>query len=337
MSTSLLFPTDLPDQTNYLIPQTPNIGLPPQTPNTKPQTPNLDSIGYFGPNSITWLLYREPFVVLGGVRALLLQVAHPAVAQGVAQYSRFQSDPFGRGYRTFAAMASIYFGSRQQADQTSRRLQQMHSGIKGHYPHMPATGQPPSETSFTATDPELLLWVLATLTDTTLRVCEWLPERHLPADWREQFYEESKTTARLMGIPESVYPADLQAFNAYFAEMLDGDLLGSTPACRAVAQAIVRHPKAPGKWADFLAAGWIPAPLCERLGVVTGPGSTPKLDKFLRRARRVYALIPRTLCYSPAYHQARYRIARSEGTTPPMGGRFFNWLGKHTRIPLGLV
>ena len=297
----------------------------------------MDNIGYFGPHTITWQLYREPFVVLGGVRALLLQVAHPAVAQGVAQYSSFQSDPFGRGYRTFAAMASIYFGNQQQADQTARRLQMMHSGIKGQYPQIPATSRPASETPFVATDPELLLWVLATLTDTTLRVCEWLPVRHLPAGWREQFYEESKTTARLMGIPASAYPVDLQAFQEYFNGMLNGDLLGSTPACRTMAQAIVRHPKAPGKWADFLAAGWMPAPLCERLGIVTAPDSARRLEKLLRRARFMYALLPRTLRYNPAYHQALYRIARSNGSATPWAGRVFNWLSKHTKIPLGLL
>ena len=296
----------------------------------------MDSIGYFGPNSITWQLYREPFVVLGGIRALLLQVAHPAVAQGVAQYSQFQSDPFGRGYRTFAAMASIYFGDKAQADQTARRLHRMHAAIKGHYPQVPVDGQPASETAFTANDPELLLWVLATLTDTTLRACEWLPGHHLPADWRERFYEESKTTARLFGIPDSVYPADLQAFQTYFDQMLHSDLLGSTPACRAMAQAIIRHPKAPGKWADRLVAGWIPAPLCERLGVATGADAVPRLEKLLRRVRQVYAILPKKMFYSPAYHQARYRIARANGKSAPLAGTFFNWLGNHTKIPLGM-
>lgn len=296
----------------------------------------MDSIGYFGPHTITWQLYREPFFLLGGVRALLLQIAHPAVAQGVAQYSRFQSDPFGRGYRTFAAMATIYFGDKQQADQTARRLQQIHSGIKGQYPNVFAADPSASEVPFTATNPELLLWVFATIIDTSLQVYEWLPNKHLPPDWREQFYEESKTAAGLLGIPESVYPIDLQAFRTYFDQMLNSDLLGSTPACRAMAQAIVRHPKAPGKWVDLLAAGWLPAPLCERLGISAGPDAAQRFTKLMRRTRRMYQLLPRTLRYNPAYHQACYRIARSNGTSPLWAGKFFQWLGKHTKIPLGL-
>jgi uncharacterized protein (DUF2236 family) len=299
-------------------------------------TTKMNSIGYFGPHTITWQLYREPFFLLGGVRALLLQVAHPAVAQGVAQYSRFQSDPFGRGYRTFAAMATIYFGDQQQADQTARLLQQIHSGIKGQYPQVSVPGGDASPVPFVATNPELLLWVFATIMDTSLQVYEWLPQGDLPADWREQFYEESKTAARLLGISDDVYPIDLQAFKIYIEQTLNSDLLGSTPACRAMAQAIVRHPKAPARLADLLAAGWLPAALCERLGITAGPDSAQRLAKLLRRSRHIYSLLPRTLRYNPAYHQACYRIARSNGTPPLGAGRFFHWLGKRMRLPLGL-
>lgn len=294
-----------------------------------------DAMGYFGPESITWQIYREPLSVLGGMRALLLQIAHPAVAQGVAQYSSFQSDPFGRGFRTFVAMANIYFGDKQQADKTGQRLQRLHAGIKGHYPVFHQE-EPLTEISFSANEPSLLFWVLATLTDTTLQVYERMPNPDLPPDWRECFYEESKIAAHLLGIPKGEYPVDLQAFNLYFAEILHGDLLGSTPACRAMAQAIVRHPKIPGKWADLLAAGWLPAPLCGRMGIVVHPDASKKLEKLLRRIGRVYRFLPRTLRYNPAYHQACYRIARATDKTPTLAGRFFYWFGRWTKFPLGL-
>lgn len=296
----------------------------------------MNETGYFGPDSITWQLYREPFAILGGVRALLLQVAHPAVAEGVAKYSTFQSDPFGRGFRTFKAMARIYFGDKQQADQTAARLQKMHSGIRGNYPQPALEGTHPYEVAFVATDPELMMWVLATLTDTTLKVYEWLPGQHLPPDWRERFYEESKITARLFGIPDTLYPADLQAFNAYFNTILNSDLLGSTPACRTIAQAIVRHPKAPGAFLDRFAEGWLPRPLCERLGITIHPEPEKRLAKLLRRAAGIFRLIPRALRYSPAYHQAHYRIARAKGDQPTLAGRFFEWLAVRVGIPFGL-
>jgi len=310
------------------------------------ETSLLNTVGYFGPYTITWQLYREPFFVFGGFRALLLQIAHPAVADGVARYSNFQKDPFGRGYRTFAAMAMIYFGDKKQAEATAHRLWRIHSGIHGTYEarfdNFSKVGKFELQTSnsklqtYSANDPGLLFWVLATLTDTTLQVYDRMPFLDLPADWKEKFYEESKIAARLLGIPAEVYPPDLEAFQKYFSEILDGDLLGSTPVCREMAQAIVQHPRAPKRLANLLAAGWLPAPLCGRLGIQTGENPEIRLGKWLRRFGRLYRFIPGWLRYNPAYHQAQYRIAKSEGKSPTLAGRFFNWLGKRVRVPLGL-
>ena len=82
--------------------------------------------GFYGPGSMTGKIYREPAILIGSYRALLLQVAHPAVAVGVAQYSSFQKDYLGRAYRTFFNMASIFFGSRSEADRKSTRLNSSH-------------------------------------------------------------------------------------------------------------------------------------------------------------------------------------------------------------------
>lgn len=295
-----------------------------------------NATGYFGPKTMTWRLYREPLFVLGGVRALILQVAHPAVADGVARFSNFQADPFGRGYRTFAAMAMIYFGDKQQADATAQRLWRLHSGVRGVVKTSTEAQSSAAPAPYTANDPDLLLWVLATLTDTTLEVYEKMPFTNMPADWREQFYEESKTAARILGIPEEAYPPDLAAFRQYFREILDGDLLGSTPDCRTMTQAILQHRWSPKKAARLLAAGWLPAPLCARLGIDGGPYPEARLEKWLRRFVKIYRFLPGFLRFSPAYHQAQYRIARARGEAPTLAGRFFTWLRKRMKVPLGI-
>lgn len=290
--------------------------------------------GYFGPESVTWLLYREPVFVFGAVRALLLQVAHPAVADGVARYSNFQADPFGRGYRTFAAMAMIYFGTKKQADATAQRLWRIHSGINGHYKTSPDAEKPPQ--AYNANNPDLLLWVLATLIDTSIEVYSRTLPGRLPAGWQEQFYEESKTAARVLGIPESAFPADLQAFNRWFQGVLHAPWLGAAPACRDMAQAIVCHPRAPKRWAALFAAGWLPRGLCQNLGIDAGADPEMRLEKWLRRFGRLFLLLPGGLRYNPAWHQAMYRIARANGTSPSLGGRFFTWASRYVKVPLGL-
>lgn len=297
------------------------------------ETSRSDAVGYFGLDTVTWQLYREPLFVIGGVRALILQIAHPAVADGVARYSGFQKDPFGRGYRTFAAMAMIYFGTKKQADETAQRLWRIHSGIRSAEYGARNTEY---RTPYTANDPDLLLWVLATIIDTTLQVYERVPLLGLPPGWEIQFYEESKIAAQVLGIPKETFPADLQAFQIYFAEMLNGDLLGSTGTCREMAQAIVKHPRAPKKLSALLVAGWLPSPLCGRLGIDAGANPAIRLEKWLRRFGRIYRVLPVWLRYNPAYHQAQYRIAKAKGKAPTLAGRFFVWLRKKVKVPLGL-
>ena len=88
---------------------------------------NRDAEGLFGPGSMHWKLYRTPGIILGGYRALLLQVAHPAVADGVRQFSDFKNDYLGRAERTFTNMIKIYFGDRQTALGSAKTLHHIHS------------------------------------------------------------------------------------------------------------------------------------------------------------------------------------------------------------------
>ena len=67
--------------------------------------------GLFGPASLLWRVDREAALFLGAGRALLLQLAHPFVAAGVAEHSRTLSDPIGRFHRTFAVMYALVFGN----------------------------------------------------------------------------------------------------------------------------------------------------------------------------------------------------------------------------------
>ena len=77
--------------------------------------------GLFGPDSLTWRVNREGALLLGGGRALLLQVAHPLVAAGVSQHSNYREDPFGRLYRTLDTVTTIVFGSASDAKAVAAR------------------------------------------------------------------------------------------------------------------------------------------------------------------------------------------------------------------------
>src|SRR5947209_4485053 len=82
------------------------------------QADTAEDSGYFGPSSAIWKLHREAVLSLGLGRALLLQLAHPWVAQAAADHSTFQSEPIGRLVATVSAAELLVFGSRAQADAT---------------------------------------------------------------------------------------------------------------------------------------------------------------------------------------------------------------------------
>src|SRR5919201_1926980 len=87
--------------------------------------------GLYGPGDVTWRVNREMVLLAGGGRALLLQVAHPRVAAGVAQHSDYREDPWGRLFRTLDLTTRIVFGDRDASRQASRRLKQVHGRVHG--------------------------------------------------------------------------------------------------------------------------------------------------------------------------------------------------------------
>src|ERR671933_953853 len=91
----------------------------------------MGDAGLFGPGTMTWKINREGVLLLGGGRALILQVAHPLVAAGVAEFSNYREDPWGRLYRTLDLTTKIVFGSMQTAHEAAQRIQNVHKRVHG--------------------------------------------------------------------------------------------------------------------------------------------------------------------------------------------------------------
>src|SRR5919108_4071395 len=87
--------------------------------------------GYFRRDGVAWRVGRELAMMLGGGRALLLQVAHPLVAAGVAEHSDYREDPWKRLAGTMNAVWAVVFGTRAQADRAAARVRAMHSRVNG--------------------------------------------------------------------------------------------------------------------------------------------------------------------------------------------------------------
>jgi uncharacterized protein (DUF2236 family) len=161
-----------------------------------------------GPETVSWRVNQGAVVLLGGPRALLLQLAEPAVAAGVAEHSGFEADPFGRLVRTLDAMTAISFGPPEVARATLDGLDAVHAGVRGILPG----GAP-----YSASDPELRWWVLATLIDTALRVERRYVGR-LTVDERRRYYQESLLLADAFAVPRRFVPGDLGDFQSWMQD-----------------------------------------------------------------------------------------------------------------------
>ncbi len=161
--------------------------------------------GLFGPGSQAWLIGRERVVLAAGPAALLLQLAHPLVAAGVAEHSDFSTDPLRRLRGTLDATLTVVFGDRQQALAAAARVAARHRSVAGHT-QLPV-GRFPAGTAYRAADPELARWVHATLVWTALELFDALVAP-LSLAHRSRYVREMTAFGQLFGVPEHLLPGE---------------------------------------------------------------------------------------------------------------------------------
>jgi uncharacterized protein (DUF2236 family) len=196
--------------------------------------------GYFPPESVIRRLGNSPVTpFLGGGSAVLLQVAHPLVAAGVVQHSDYRSDLWRRLGRTLRALYLITYGTKVEADRAAEAVQIVHAHVHGAT-DMPLGRFPPG-TRYSAADPDLMLWVHATLVHSSLAVYQRFV-RTLSRDDQDRYYLEMAVVARLFGTPASVIPRSLTDFREYFSAQLASDTIAVTAPAREVAEVILQAP-----------------------------------------------------------------------------------------------
>jgi uncharacterized protein (DUF2236 family) len=226
--------------------------------------------GYFAPESVIRRLGNTPLVpFLGGGPAVLLQVAHPLVAAGVSDHSDVRHDLWRRLVRTLRALYLIAYGSKAEADRAAKSVQAVHMRVHGCT--RTQLGQFPPGTPYSASDPELMLWVHATLVHASLAAYERFVHP-LSREDQERYYQEMSLVARLFGTPASVIPDSLADFREYFAAQINGETLVVSPPAKEVAAVILSAPL-PAPLRVFVpahrlsTAGLLPPPLRDEYGL----------------------------------------------------------------------
>ncbi len=282
--------------------------------------------GILGPASAAWRLGRERLLIASGPAALLLQVAHPLVAEGVAAHSDFTADPLRRLQGTLDAVLTVTFGDGDQVRGAARDVGRRHRLVTGTLPV--ATGRLPAGTPYRAHDPDLALWVFATLVWTSVAVTDGFA-RPLPAAERDAYYRDMTQVAHRFGVPASVLPADWSGLERYVADQVRDVLTVGPTAARLAGQILAPDPRLLPRPAHhlpaLLAAGVLPPAVRDAYGLPWRGRERVAFRAARTATRRVLPLLPPRVRYWPHYLVATERLrATGAGTadagSPPRPG-----------------
>lgn len=242
---------------------------------------------------------REGALLAGGARAILLQIAHPGVARGVAEHSDFAARPLARLTATLTYVYGVTFGTPEEARTVAAMVTEAHRAVAG--------------AGYRASDPELQLWVAATLYDTALLVYEQLfgPLDPVVAD---RVYMQYAVLGTALQVPPGLWPADRAAFAAYWQHMVD--TLEVSDDARRVAHELLHPEHAPLLLGAamplnrFLTAAWLPEPIRRGYGIEWDEGRQRCYELLVRLGGPLYRLLPVPLREAPKtwyLHQLRRR------------------------------
>ncbi|XRQ10812.1 oxygenase MpaB family protein [Actinomadura welshii] len=239
--------------------------------------------GLFQDGDLIRVIGREGVLIAAGGAASLLQTAHPKVGQGVYDHSYTADDPSRRLRNTMGWVYTVQFGTREEAEALSALVRKGHEAVTGP--------------DYEANDPELQVWVAATLFAVAAQFYQLLFRRSLSQAELEEFYQQSKVYATILGCPEERMPETYPLFREYYADMLR--TIEVNDVSRAVADQVL-HPRLPGGPLNapalaairLLTAGLMPAPIREQYGWKWNAARERRFRLLIGVLRAVYPRLP---------------------------------------------
>ena len=226
----------------------------------------------------------EAVLLAGGGRAILLQLANPAVGHAVADHSNFAADPLRRLRNTLTYVYALVFGTPEQVASVRSMVQRAHAPVRSQ--------------SYDASDAALQLWVAATLYDTaaTLHARVFGP---LDAASADAVYRDYAVVGTALGMPAALWPVDREAFGHYWRAQLAE--LEVDDRVRAV-QTQLLHPTSGPLWmralmpiARLATGGLLPPPLREAYALPWDDRRQRRFDRMMNVTARLYPRLPARL------------------------------------------
>jgi uncharacterized protein (DUF2236 family) len=229
----------------------------------------------------------EIVLVAGGGRAILLQIAHPAVGRGVANHSDFASRPLDRLKATLTYVYAVVYGSPEEVALVRQRVNRAHAPV---HSAQEAAGHP-----YDAYDPELQLWVAATLYETAVTMYQRVFGR-LDEESADRIYQDYASIGTALQVPREIWPADRHAFRRYWEAMLPR--LGADAATQRVANDLLRAESGPW-WlrlamplGRLMTIGLLSPDLRSSFGLPWPKRAQRSFDRWMRLTAAVYPHLP---------------------------------------------
>lgn len=249
--------------------------------------------GLFGPGSVSWRVIGDVSTFVGGIRALLVQAAHPEVVAGVVDHSRYREDPLGRLSRTSAYVTATTFGALPEVEQAVATVRRAHQRVRGESHR----GLP-----YSADDPPLAAWVHNALTDSFLTAYQAFGPRPLEPDDADRFVAEQARIGNLLDADPLPETAD--ELHAWVA---DHGAIGPSPGMREAVDFLMTPPlEGPGMRLGYrllqaAAVATLPPRMRAVLGLTRRPGAVPTGAVLIGGLRWA-------LGYSPSWRLALTRV-----------------------------
>ncbi len=260
---------------------------------------NEDSY-YFPPGrSVARRVHGDRAVgLLYGQRALLIGALEPLTYTGTMLSTSSGNRPFQRLARTAKMQETILLGTREEADKALAIVERLHQRVKGTLDE--AAGVHPAGTSYSAFDPELMLWTLAVIADSGRAMYETMV-RPLSAEEREGLWQDYARFGELFGLPRSEVPATYREFDAWFEERLSSPDLQATEHGLAMAPLVAFEQPVPAPARGNIVAqnhiikGTLPPRVREIFGICWSRGHETTFRAMTATHRRVRHFFPRQM------------------------------------------
>jgi uncharacterized protein (DUF2236 family) len=256
------------------------------------------------PGGITWTIAGERIALLAWPRAILLQFAHPLVAAGVAEHSRFRASrvaPLARLHATVSAMRQLTFGNDAEAWAALRGILLVHDRVNGTL-HEPA-GIHRRGAHYSAHDPALLLWVQATLVDSHVRVLEHVVRPFTP-DERDRYCRETAPFAVALGAMEAEVPLTWRHLQDYMQAEINSGRVAVGADARALAPEVLRPAISRLFWpfqyaGELVTVGSLPPVIRDAYGFPWNATRERRMQRALAALRALRRLTPDAIARWP--------------------------------------